>query len=66
MFIIGATNTLDTFHCGLVADVTAERVARIGRVDNQTTAINNRHGLLNQASLRIVRVNFEELRHNQI
>ena len=61
MLVIGATNTLYALHGRFIADVTTQRVTRIGRVDYEPAAIDDGDGLLNQAPLRVVRVDFEEL-----
>ncbi len=63
MVLVGAANPLDALHRGLVADVAAERVTRIGRVNDDAAAVDDRDRLLDQPALRIVRMNFEILRH---
>ena len=61
--LVGTANALDTFHRGLVANMAAQRVTRIGRVNHEPAAIDDGDRLLDQTALRIVRVYFEELRH---
>jgi hypothetical protein len=63
VFVVGASNALNPFHRGLIADVTTERIARIGGVDHQSATIDDRYRLLDKSSLRIIRMNFKELRH---
>ena len=66
MLVVGAANALNTLHSRFIANMATERVARIGRVDDEPTTIDDGNRLLNQASLRVVRVDFKKLRHKQI
>ena len=53
----------DTLHRTLVADQATDGVGRIGRINDHPTAAEDFHGLLDQARLRIFRMNLEELAH---
>ena len=65
MLAVGATDSLDTLHRILVADMATECVTRVGGINHQTTAIDDGNGLLNQTLLGIVRMDFKKLRHNE-
>ena len=58
-----ASNTPNTLHGGLIANMTTQGVTGIGRVNNYAALTNNIHRLMNQALLRIVRVNMKILGH---
>ena len=64
MLAVGAPQALNTLHRIFVADMATERIAGVGGIDYQATAIDDGNCLLNQAPLRIVRMDFEELCHN--
>ena len=49
-----------------VADVAAERVARIGRIGDHAAVAQDRRRLPDQARLRVGRVNLEELGHSRM
>ena len=66
MLAVSATKTLNPFHRIYVTDMSTERITGVGGINNQATAIDDCNCLLNQSPLRIVRMNFEELRHNDI
>ena len=66
MILVGAADPLDPLHRRLVADMATQRVTRISRINNEPAAIDNRHGLLDQTALRIIRMNFEKLGHEGI
>jgi len=46
VFAVGAPDALDPFHGGLIADMAAKRIARIGGINHQSAAIDNRYRLL--------------------
>ncbi|MCY1188003.1 hypothetical protein D9M73_290510 [compost metagenome] len=47
----------------LVADLTAQRVGRVGRIHHHPTLADDLDGLFDQARLRILRMNLEKLAH---
>ena len=53
----------DAFHRGFVAEFTAERVAGVGGVHDDSAAADDVGGLFDQAFLRVVGVDGEELCH---
>ena len=63
MPVVEVTDATNTFHAGLVTNVTAQRITRISRIDNQSFSTNNLDSLLNQACLRINRVYLKKLAH---
>jgi len=63
VMLVGAANALDALHRRLVADMATQRIARIRGINYQSAAVDDRHRLLNQAPLGIIRMNFEKLGH---
>src|SRR5438477_12183966 len=53
----------DALHRGLVADMTAQRVTRISRVNDHSSGADNLDRLKYQPRLRISGMNAEKLRH---
>src|SRR5581483_4537696 len=63
MPVVERAYTADALHGRLVPDVAADRITRIGRVDDHAAVAHDLDGALYQARLRILGVNFEVLRH---
>ena len=61
MVAVGVAQAADALERGRVADVTAERVAAVGRIGDQPAVAQDLRGLADQPRLRILRVQFEIL-----
>ncbi|MNN98013.1 hypothetical protein D3C81_2173000 [compost metagenome] len=64
MLLIQPAQTADALDRALVADQAAQRIRRIGRIDDYPAGLDDLHGLLDQARLWILRVYLEELTHD--
>ncbi|SAG53746.1 Uncharacterised protein [Enterobacter cloacae] len=53
----------DALHRPFILDFTAQRVARIGWVDNNATFTDDFHSLINQTWLWVIRMDIEKLTH---
>src|SRR5690606_14226867 len=60
MVLVRLTDPRDALHRRLVADVAAQRIAGIGRVNDYSTVADDRDRLPDQPRLRIFRMDFEE------
>jgi len=65
VFVIELADALDSLHRRFIADMATQCVARIGGVNHQPAPVDDRDRLLNQAPLRVVGMNFEELGHGK-
>ena len=63
MALIHAPNAPDALHGLLVADVAAERIARIRGIGDHTPGTHDLHRALDQARLRVERVDLKVLSH---
>src|SRR3989344_3447333 len=63
MRLIHTTNTPDTLHRLLVADMTTERIARVRGIRDNSPGAHDIHRTLDQARLRIYRMNLKVLGH---
>jgi hypothetical protein len=61
MMTVGVPNTTDTLECVLVANVTTERVAGVGRIRDHPTLTNEICGLTNETRLGVFGVKPESL-----
>ena len=60
MMLVGLADSGDALHRGLVADMAAERITGVGRIDDDAALTNDVHSLPDQARLGISGVNFAE------
>ncbi len=63
VLVVDFANTAYALQCILVTDMAAERVTRIGRVDDHATTVDDIDCLLDEARLRMRGMNFEILGH---
>jgi len=66
LFLVESANPADPFNGVLIVEMARERVAGIGRQRDNAAIIDDLHRLVDQARLRIVRMNSKELRHDQM
>ena len=66
MVIFEPAYPADAGQCMLVSQVTSQRIGGIRRIDHHATRTDNIRGLVDQARLRIFRMNAEELAHRAI
>ena len=59
-------NAANAFHRPFIFNFAAQRVAGIGRVDNHAAFADDLHGLVNQAWLRVIRMDIEKLTHTSL
>lgn len=64
--VVRPSNPSYAVHSPLVTDMTAERIAGIGRVGNQPTTADDLHDRRHQTRLRMGRMNFYESCHARI
>ncbi|MCY1466521.1 hypothetical protein D9M71_848510 [compost metagenome] len=64
MLLVQPAQAADALDRALVADQAAQRIGRIGRIDDHPAGPDDLHGLLDQARLRILRVYLEKLTHD--
>ena len=64
MILVGASDALNALHRGLVADMAAQGVTRIGRINHHPAAIDDGDRLLDQTALWIVRMDLKKLGHD--
>jgi len=61
MMTVGLADATDTLQRVLVTDVTAQRIARIGRIGDDATATHDLGGTADEPGLRVDRMNLEIL-----
>ena len=66
MVTLQTTDVPDSVHGLFVTNMTTQCVGRISRVNDDPPLIQNFHGFLNQARLRVYRVNTEKLAHGYV
>ena len=64
MIFTDATNSSNAFHRRLVADVTTERIAGIGRIDDHPATTHDGYGPAHQSLLRMGGVDLKVLAHS--
>ena len=63
VFVVHATDATQAVGCGFVIKMADQRVAGIGGNRQHAAFFQHGHGLLEQARLRVVRVDFKQLGH---
>jgi len=63
MMPVGAANASQALERGRIADVAAERIARVGRIGDDPAAAHDLGRAANQSQLRILPVQLEVLGH---
>jgi hypothetical protein len=66
VLVVHRADAAQTFGRGLVVQMAHERIARIGRDRRDAARVQDLRGLLQQARLRVVGMDFEVLRHREL